>query len=266
MGSAQEPTKSAPLAPAYQICTKMLFAAVKLLLLPSALGLVRFPPVQKVPRDLRFCEDDPTALSSDPTSDAYIDQILANLATVIIENGLDPATLPDADTGFSDTILGITFHGSAHLFNGKFWRLSTIHRTGETSFTTEGTKIRLTANIGVEAPTAHYDASAEFMGIGVSAGITANIADFGIYIDAEMDIANGGGLQLTNFQISHVGHIDIDVSGLGPLDWILELLVDFVDTFLKDWIVSLVEGPLKDLIQQILDDCVPDFPPAVAHI
>ena len=48
-----------------------------------------------------------------------------------------------------------------------------------------------------------------------------------------MDIANGGGLQLTNFAISHVGHIDIDVSGLGPLDWILELLVDFVDTSLK---------------------------------
>ena len=61
----------------------------------------------------------------------------------------------------------------------------------------------------MEAPTAHYDASAEFMGIGVlslasyfwhltnqpilftfpckvSAGITANIADFGIYIDAEV--------------------------------------------------------------------------------
>merc|ERR1712110_1107156 len=229
----------------------MLLTAVKLLLLPSALGLVRFPRVQKVP------EDAPRALSSDPESDAYIDQILANLATVIIENGLDPAPLPDADTGFSDTILGITFHGSAHLFNGRFWRLSTIHRTGDTSFTVDGTKVR---------PTAHYDASAEFMGIGVSAGITANIADFGIYIDAEMDVANGGGLQLTNFAISHVGHIDIDVSGLGPLDWILELLVDFVDTFLRDWIVSLVEGPLKDLIQQILDDCVPDFPPAVAHI
>merc|ERR1711936_1310891 len=90
-------------------------------------------------------------LSSDPESDAYIDQILANLATVIIENGLDPATLPDADTRFSDTILGITFHGSAHLFNGRFWRLSTIHRTGDTSFTVDGTKVRLTANIGVDA-------------------------------------------------------------------------------------------------------------------
>merc|ERR1712109_295592 len=182
---------------------------VQLLLLPSALGLVRFPRVQ-VSQDLQISdEEDAKVLSNDPESDAYIDQILANLATTIIENGLDPATLPDADTGFGDTILGITFHGSAHLFNGHFWRLSTIHRTGDTSFTIEGTKVRLTANIGVDAPTAH-----------------------------------------------------IDVSGLGPLDWILELLVDFVDTFLKDWIVSLVEGPLKDLIQQLLDEYVPDFPPS----
>merc|ERR1712107_769362 len=174
----------------------MLSTFVKLLLLSSALGLVRFPRVQ-VSQDIQISdEEDAKVLSNDPESDAYIDQILANLATTIIENGLDPATLPDADTGFSDTILGITFHGSAHLFNGHFWRLSTIHRTGDTSFTIEGTKVRLTANIGVDAPTAHYDASAEFMGIGFLLGITANIADFGIYIDAEMDIANGGGLQL----------------------------------------------------------------------
>merc|ERR1719350_2180614 len=95
----------------------------------------------------------------------------------------------------------------------------------------------------------------------VSAGVTANIADFQIYLDAEMDVVNGGGLQLTNFAITHVGHIDVDISGLGPLDWILELLVDFVDAFLKDWIVGLVEGPLKDLIQDLLDKYVPDFPP-----
>ena len=77
-----------------------------------------------------------------------------------------------------------------------------------------------------------------------------------------MDVVNGGGLQLTNFAITHVGHIDVDISGLGPLDWILELLVDFVDSFLKDWIVGLVEGPLRDLIQDLLDQFVPDFPTA----
>ena len=33
------------------------------------------------------------------------------------------------------------------LFNGHFWRLSTIHRTGDTSFTIEGTKVRLTGEL-----------------------------------------------------------------------------------------------------------------------
>jgi len=75
-----------------------------------------------------------------------------------------------------------------------------------------------------------------------------------------MDILDGTGLQLTNFAISHVGKITVDVSGLGPLNWILETLVSFVDTFLKDWIVSLVEGPLKDLIQDLLNKYVPDIP------
>ena len=57
-----------------------------------------------------------------------------------------------------------------------------------------------------------------------------------------MDIVNGGGLQLANFAITHVGNIDIDVTGLGPLNWILELLVDFVDAFLKVHLPSLIHS------------------------
>ena len=29
-------------------------------------------------------------------------------------------------------------------------------------------------------------------------------------------------------QISHLGTISIDVTGLGPLDWVLEMLVDLI--------------------------------------
>merc|ERR1712059_221493 len=213
-------------------------------------GLVR--PAVKDPQ--------PQLIVNDPFSDDYIDQVLANLRDIIIEQNLDPADLPDEETGFSDTILGITFHGSAKLYNGKFWGLSTISRTGDTSFTVEGTTARLTAYVGVSHPSAHYDASAEFMGIGVHADATADITDFQIYLDAEMDLAGTTGLHLTNFAITHVGNISVDISGLGPLNWILELLVDFIDTFLKDWIISLVEGPLKDLIQSIFDQFIPDIP------
>ena len=90
------------------------------------------------------------------------------MRNVIIENHMDPMDLPPLDTGFSDTILGITWHGSAHLKNGLFWGLASIARTGDTSFTVEGDKARLTAYIGLSLATAHYDASAEFMGITVS--------------------------------------------------------------------------------------------------
>merc|ERR1712236_168191 len=189
--------------------------------------------------------------------------LLANLRNMIIENNMDPMELPDLETGFSDTILGITWHGSAKLRNGHFWGLSTLARTGDTSFTVEGNTVRLTAYIGIRGASAHYDASAEFMGISVGAGVTADISDIQIFLDAQMDLTAGSGLKLTDFQISHLGHINVDVSGLGPLDWILEILVDFVDTFLKDWLVDLVEGPLKDLIQSLLDEFVPDFPPKI---
>ena len=62
-----------------------------------------------------LCQErtDVGTILGDPQSDAYIDQILENLRQLILEQGLDPMELPDLETGFSDTILGITWHGSA---------------------------------------------------------------------------------------------------------------------------------------------------------
>merc|ERR1712130_1082766 len=129
MGSGQEPPKSAPLPP----CCPQPSNSFSSLLHWAWFASLRY----------RRCQESSGSVKTTP-------QLCRAIQRVMLENGLDPATLPDADTGFSDTILGITFHGSAHLFNGHFWRLSTIHRTGETSFTVEGTKVRLTANVGVQ--------------------------------------------------------------------------------------------------------------------
>ena len=84
-----------------------------------------------------------------------------------------------------------------------------LPRTGDTSFTVEGDKARLTAYIGLSGASAHYDASAEFMGITVrsktiyneinivfkiGAGVTADISDIQIFLDAEMVLTGGSGL------------------------------------------------------------------------
>ena len=131
---------------------------------------------------------DVRTILGDPQSDAYIDQILENLRQMIQDQGLDPMDLPDLETGFSDTILGITWHGSAkvitarsplplslsdlsQLNNGQFWGLASIARTGDTSFTVADNVTELTAMLGLNGPKAHYDARAEFMGIGVGGGV-----------------------------------------------------------------------------------------------
>jgi hypothetical protein len=52
---------------------------------------------------------------------------------MILDQGMDPADLPDGTAEFSQTILGITFHGSAKVFNGYFRGWSGLRRTGGTS-------------------------------------------------------------------------------------------------------------------------------------
>ena len=81
---------------------------------------------------------------------------------------------------------------------GKFWGLSTIDRTGETSFTVDpvGGVIELSgknkkdsiflansivATLSLSRPSAHYKAHADFMGIGVSVHLNS------IYIPFEMN-------------------------------------------------------------------------------
>ena len=197
-----------------------------------------------------------------PESDAYIDQVLENLRQVIAENNLDPAPLPDGSVGFSDTILGITFHGSASVSDGYFRGLSTIARNGGTNldFNADTSKVTLSANVGIGASKAGYSARAEFMGVGVSASADIDVEKIDVYFDAEMCITEGCTLKLTKFDIKEIGHIDVHVHGLGPLDWILDTVVGFVADLIRGFLADVLEGPIRDLLQGILDDLIPDFP------
>jgi len=114
--------------------------------------------------------------------------------------------------------------------------------------------------LSLKAPTGHYDAHAEFMGVGVGASARIDVVEIQIYADMTMTIGDELGFQLKDFYISHLGNISVDIDGLGPLDWILEILVDFLDEFFRGWIKDIVEGLLKDLLQDLLNNFHPDWP------
>ena len=195
----------------------------------------------------------------DDASDEYIDQVLEAVRQLVIDEGLDPASLPEEEVSFSETILGITFHGSAKLYDGFFKGLSTIKRTGDTSlgFDEASNKLKLTAKVGVTDMKAGYSARVEFQGIGVGASADADISKLNIYFEADADLQDGVALKLSKFDIQEIGGISVHFHGLGPLDYVLDLLVDAVANLLKNVIAGLVEGPLKDVIQKILDSILP---------
>merc|ERR1719362_714921 len=53
-------------------------------------------------------------------ADDYIDEVLANVAKMVIEQGYDPAELPGDEVHFSQDIGFITIHGSARYDQGHF--------------------------------------------------------------------------------------------------------------------------------------------------
>jgi len=189
-------------------------------------------------------------------ADEYIDEVLANVAKMVIEQGYDPAELPGDEVHFSQDIGFITIHGSARYDQGHFDGLSTIHRTGETQLCA-GDTIDVHANIGLRDARAGYHVAAEFQGIEVGASAEAKISSIDIYFEASMALSGEGGLQLGRFEITNVGHIDVSVSGLGPLDWILGKLAGAIADTIKGFIIPLIEGPIKDILQNIINGMLP---------
>merc|ERR1711990_1068932 len=92
-------------------------------------------------------------------ADDYIDEVLANVAKMVVEQGYDPAELPGDEVHFSQDIGFITIHGSARYDQGHFDGLSTIHRTGETQLCV-GDTIDVHANIGLRDARAGYHVAA----------------------------------------------------------------------------------------------------------
>merc|ERR1712107_612931 len=84
-------------------------------------------------------------------ADDYIDEVLVNVAKIIVEQGYDPAELPGDEVHFSQDIGFIIIHGSARYDQGHFDGLSTIYRTGETQLCV-GDNIAVHANIGSATP------------------------------------------------------------------------------------------------------------------
>ena len=56
------------------------------------------------------------------------------------------------------------------------------------------------------------------------------------------------------YDVVLLGEISVQFDGFGPLNWILEWMAGYVTDSIKDALVGWLEGPLKDIIQSVLNN------------
>merc|ERR1711922_48102 len=191
----------------------------------------------------------------------YADEILKNLRVRIVNKGLDPLILPVKSYEFSKKILLVEVRGSAKVYDGYLKGLSTLHRTGLASMSTNATHVKVRCTIGVNDLAGSYKASAKFMNFGPSFGINLKMESVGITFEVEQPMQKGSRPHLLSFGVVDLGDITTELDGdLNILDFILNKFNNFVINLVKDFVVTALEIPLKKIVQNILDTAdLPDL-------
>ena len=104
---------------------------------------------------------------------------------------------------------------------------------------------------------------AAFMNIALNPHISVDIHGIKVYLKGEFDILPdtndplkrvGHHLKVTEFRIRRIDKLNVRIHGLGPLDWVLSKLSTFIGNLLRGHISRLVEGPIKGVLQRMLDN------------
>jgi len=180
----------------------------------------------------------------------FLDHMLSTARPAIAQK--DPLTLPDARKGFEKKVLGIAVHGEAKIYDGFLAGIQSIHRTGDAEMeqSPDMTKLKISAHMGMSNLHGHYRMHAKFMNIGPSGEISLKVSMVSCELKVNVDMSSGKPkAQLEHFDINYVGKIDLHFDGLGPLDWLINPLGGWIINLVKHKIADAVEGPLKKIIQ-----------------
>ncbi|CAG0884353.1 unnamed protein product [Darwinula stevensoni] len=213
------------------------------------MGRKRNVDVQQVPRRIRTKQGG--------NANEYVDELLENARQWLIDNGYNNLQLPDADAEFSQEIFpGFELSGSAGFRSGSLQGLETILRSGDATLDTDGSLITISTGLGFQAVGGGYEAFLEFEGIEISTDVGLRINDIDIFLQASVDPATLA-VTINQFNINDLGDIEVDLTGLGPLDWALGELVSFLKDLLGNILYDLLEDPILDALTQALGNIIP---------
>jgi len=193
---------------------------------------------------------------------SYFDQVLANLREAMFQSGMNAIPMPDLNLEFEQNIGGIVWHGEAALYNGTLLHLDTIHRTGVAEISVEDNgDLVITAEVGVNQGTVHYEMIAKFMDLGPHCIVDGTLSRVRIKMSLRVDFSSMN-VHLQTFDIQSTGVLSIEIKGLGAiLNFLVEIVAGALGNLIKGLVATILEGTIKEIINQILADLF--FPPTI---
>jgi len=184
----------------------------------------------------------------------WCDLFLANVRQLCLETGLDRVILPEIYQAFEKTILFVTWKGEFWLHDGWLSGLETVRRTGPAELFYENGEIIIKFEGGCTKPTLAYDGLAKFMGLGPDMTVRGSLSQVTVRFAIRFTLAPEIKIVLEELVVPTTGALDIEIKGLGIiLNHISEFIVNGVGNLLKGFVVSIFTGPIRDIVNTVLD-------------
>lgn len=176
----------------------------------------------------------------------YVDQIMANVQTLILESGLDPTDIPDLSVD-----IGI---GTTDLSEGQLNDTSTIMRYEDATLSYDNVSKRLVAAMVIRFEDLKfiYKYHTKVTFISITGHITGEVQHIHINLNLGFDF-DGWRVFVDKLDFQHTGDINVRVSGNDAIDWITNAMSWAITGILHNVILDIIKGVIADPINQIVD-------------
>jgi len=193
-------------------------------------------------------------------ANVYMDQVMELLREEILVEGLNNVALPDGNIGFNMSFwpFGRVF-GGVRLYNGFLKGIETISRVGDATLTVHDQILTFESLLGINDASLGYSLSVTFLDIGPRGSMSGDMQYAHLYFKATLDILSKT-IHIDKLDVREIGHISTDVKGLGIFNWLAEKICDVAINLAKGVFTKVIEGPIKAILNKILDSLIPHFP------
>lgn len=188
--------------------------------------------------------------SLQPTSNSMVDEWIEQSRGIIIEKRFDPFSLPEYSRNSTANLMVMKLDYSIFLNNGTLKGLSTLIRTGPIKAIYTEDALILEVNMGFKNLRAKYDWQFNVQKMSRAGNVTCNASKIAAFVRVTQPLIRGSPPTIDLLRIEKLEYLRSDISGLGRLDNVLEIILNLVTNAMR----KSIRNALSDSIVSVMKD------------